>query len=178
MSQSTSNEIRSVQIRGYASGVLPFFDNGKTVLLGKEYRKTCNESVWMEFGGKPELSETPAETACREANEETAWSLNLRLDQVEEAEKNGHYVDYLNPGTGTFYRMYCVFLDEKIDLSVFHENKKRNSEHVEKDDWGYFSTEDVIYGESLPIPDGKIYSTSRTRYNMLKEKQFFKDLNL
>lgn len=164
-------------VKGYASGVLPLFDNGRTVLLGKEYRKVTDENVWMEFGGKNEQGETPAQTACRECNEETAWTLNIQLEQVENAERLGHYVDYLNPRTSTFYRMYCLFLEEKPEISVFEENKRRDSTNVEKEEWKYFNTRDVIY-ENNVVPGEKIYSTARVRYDMLKDMQFFKDLNL
>lgn len=170
-------KMSEVYVRGYAAGVLPFFDNGKTILLGKEYRKANDEYTWMEFGGKQELGEGLSYTAWREGNEETAFSLGLKLEQVEEAERNGHYVDYLNPKTQTFYRMYCVFLEEKVNLSVIQENAK-DSHKVEKIEWKYFNTVDVIYNGYLPIPDGKIYSTAKIRYEMLKKKEFFKNLNI
>lgn len=51
------------QAKQVAAGVLPLFDNGKTVLLGREYRKRYNSYAWMEFGGKHEAGETLAETA-------------------------------------------------------------------------------------------------------------------
>lgn len=118
--------------------------------------------------------------------------LGITLQQVEDAEHIGNYVDFLNPKTGTLYRMYCIFTFKKVDLSVFEENKKKDSEHVEKNRWGYFNTVDVICKNRVPLfcakvstskPDdvhdsGKIYSTARIRYDMLKEKQFFKVLNL
>ena len=37
-----------------AAGVLPFFDNCKTVLLGKEFRDRYNDDFWMGVGGKNE----------------------------------------------------------------------------------------------------------------------------
>lgn len=167
------------QAKTFAAGVLPFFDNGKTILLGKEYRKSIDKFVWNEFGGKREEGETLAYTAYREANEETANGLNVTLKQVEEAEKNGHYVDYLNPKTLNFYRMYCLFLNDKIDLSIIQENKmKNNNDNIEMVDWKYFNTLTVIIWECLPFVEEEIYSTAKIRYNLMKEKQFFKNLQL
>ena len=45
-------------IRGIAAGILPFFDNGRTILLGKEFRKNYNSYSWMEFGGKKDDDES------------------------------------------------------------------------------------------------------------------------
>lgn len=63
-------------IKCYAAGILPFFDYGRTILLGEETRKIGDnyEDVWMEFGGKLEPGETLAQAAYRECDEETARS--------------------------------------------------------------------------------------------------------
>jgi len=153
-----------------AAGVLPFFDNGTgfNVLLGKEFRERYNSYLWMEFGGKNDKGETLAETACREANEETAGTLGVTLEQILEAESRGEYIDYLNPKTNMFYRMYCVKFPNKIDL----ENTRREAskpEYVSKEntemvDWKYFNANDIIFSKEGEIfgsdDDIKIYSTN------------------
>jgi ADP-ribose pyrophosphatase YjhB (NUDIX family) len=171
-----ANDIPS-DCSGYGAGVLPFFSNGQEILLGKEFRKKSNNFVWNEPGGKLDEGETFARAAYREANEETANGLNITLEQVEEAEQKGHYVDYLNPESNFFYRMYCVFFDEKRDLSIMEENRKKNSEKVEMIEWKYFKTITVILWECI-LSEGEIYKTAKIRYGLLREKQFFKDLDL
>ena len=74
-----------------ASGIIPFFDDGKTVLLGRDTRI---EQGWKGFGGKVLNGETLAETAWREGNRETCYVLNITLKRVQEAEKLGYYKDY------------------------------------------------------------------------------------
>lgn len=156
-----------------AAGLLLFFDGGRTVLLGKEFREKYSSHYWMEFGGNKEGNESPAETACREANEETAGVLDISVEQVREAEQGDRFVDYYNEKTGFFYRMYCVILDKKPAIEEFHHNAigKRD---VEKIDWCYFPTKDVIYNEegSLPDTDVKLYSTMCIRIGLLREKEF------
>jgi len=162
----------SIAPRVIAAGVLPFFDDGSTILLGLEYRKVYNTYTWMEFGGKKEGDESLAETACREANEETAGTLGLTLEQVLQAERAEHYVDYYNEKSGVFYRMYCVRVGTKPTLAQFEENaKQRNNEHVEKISWAYFKAFDVIYNKNgiLPGTDAKVYSTSQIRLELLKQ---------
>jgi 8-oxo-dGTP pyrophosphatase MutT (NUDIX family) len=151
-----------------AAGVLPFFHNGQSILLGKEYRKRYNSYAWMEFGGKREGNETLAETACREANEETAGTLHITLEQVQLAEKNGRYVDYHNPKTDVFYRMYCLDFDSAPDIEVFQTNAVGKS-HVEMVEWRYFAAKDVLENENgvLPNTDVKIYETTCTRIRLL-----------
>lgn len=184
----------------YAAGVLPFFysfsgyfsDKNATkdcekieILLGLEYRERYNTHAWMEFGGGREVKkngelETLAETACREFNEETAYAFNLSLEQVEVAERFGHYVDLLNEKTGVFYRMYCV----KFYSSVFIEDIKAKMsdesiyDHVEKIDWKYFDAKDVIFSEdgTLSTEKFKIYPTSLIRLKMLRDAKFLEDL--
>jgi 8-oxo-dGTP pyrophosphatase MutT (NUDIX family) len=46
--------------RTIAAGVLPFFDEGRTILLGQEYRKNFDAYYWMEFGGKQEPGQSLA----------------------------------------------------------------------------------------------------------------------
>lgn len=154
-----------------AAGVLPFFDDGKTVLLGREYRKRYNCYNWMEFGGKHEHEETLAETACREANEETAQTLDIKLEQVQEAEILNHYVDYYNIQTGVYYRMYTVWLDMKPNPELFKVNAVGKS-NVEMVEWKYFNIEDVFNSVdgTLPGTHDKIYSTTCTRLAMLAEQ--------
>jgi len=158
-----------------AAGILPFFDNGNKILLGKEYRKRDNTYSWMEFGGKQEKDETLAETACREANEETGQTLNITLQQVQLAEQNDHYVDYYNERTNVFYRMYCIkFEGEKPSPETFRENAK-GKDHVGKIEWNYFNTLDVVYNFNsiLPGTDVKLYSTMWMRLEKLKREKFF-----
>ena len=150
-----------------AAGILLFFDNNKTVLLGREFRKRYNTYAWMEFGGKHENGETLAETACREANEETAETLGITLDQVLEAEKKEMYVDYHNPKTDVFYRMYLVSIAHKPSLQSFADNAVGKS-HVEMVEWRYFNIIDVfssIHGD-LPCTNDKIYETTLVRLGM------------
>jgi 8-oxo-dGTP pyrophosphatase MutT (NUDIX family) len=157
-----------------AAGVLPFFDDGRTILLGQEYRERTNSYAWMEFGGKREEGESLAKTACREANEETACSLQLDLHQVELAESKGHYVDHYNENTGVFYRMYVVKLEKKPKLETFKINAKTCND-VEKVEWQYFNTTDVISScdGHLPGTDVPLYSTMRIRLAKLRDQEFF-----
>jgi len=161
-----------------AAGILPFFDNGKIILLGKEYRKRNNDYFWMEFGGKQEKNETLAETACRETNEETAQTLNITLQQVQLAEQNGHYVDHYNEKTNVFYRMYCLKFEEKPLLESFTENALgkalEGKDDVGKINWDYFNTNDVLYHSNgiLPNTNVKLYSTMQIRLEKLLEKEF------
>ncbi len=167
-----------------AAGVLPFFDDGRTVLLGKEYRERYKSFAWMEFGGNKEQNETLAQTAHREANEETAQTLErfITLAHVEEAEANGHYVDHLNPATGVFYRMYCLKIQaEKPSIEAFHDNVKKlsNNTDVNKSDWQYFETDVIMdihnHNGNLPGTDAPLYSTMKTRLEKLGTREFFKD---
>ena len=158
-----------------AAGILPFFDNGKTVLLGKEFRDRYNAFFWMCFGGKNEEGETLVQTAVRETSEETAFTLNASLEQVQEAEEKGHFVDFYNKSTNFFYRMYCIKFENKIDLDVTIEQAKLNNDHVEKVGWNYFNALDVIFSEDGSIPETSemIYSTELVRYKLLRNKGFF-----
>ena len=161
-----------------AAGILPFFDNGKIILLGKEYRKRNSDYFWMEFGGKQEKNETLAEAACRETNEETAQTLNITLQQVQLAEQNGHYVDHYNKKTNVFYRMYCLKFEEKPLLESFTENALgkalEGKDDVGKINWDYFNTNDVLYHSNgiLPNTNVKLYSTMQIRLEKLLEKEF------
>ncbi len=159
-----------------AAGILPFFDNGESVLLGKEFRERENNYVWMEFGGKQENNETLAETACREANEETAYTLNITLDKVLSAEQKGHYIDYYNEKTNVFYRKYCIKLSEKPDPEMFVLNSK-DKDHVEKIEWKYFKASDVIFNHDGNIlgTEERLYSTMCFRLQKLKEAEFFRN---
>lgn len=49
---------------------LSFFDDGKTILLGKEFRKRYNTFAWMEFGDKHEDGETLEKTACMDVDKD------------------------------------------------------------------------------------------------------------
>ena len=158
-----------------AAGILPFFDNKNKILLGKEYRKRYDSYSWMEFGGKQEKGESLAEVACREANEETAGTLGVQLSQVEFAELNNHYIDYYNPDSKFFYRMYCVNLDtEKPSPETFLANSKEK-DHVEMVEWEYFNAQDVLSSSdgTLPGTDVKLYSTMLKRLEKLKGNTFF-----
>lgn len=156
------------------AGIFPVFDNGKTVLLGKEYRERYDAMLWMSFGGKQDPNESLAETACREFNEETAFVFRLDVQRVIDAENLGHYIDYLNPKTGVFYRMYIVSFSEKPDISEFLKSRQFYPEFVEKIEWKYFRTRDVIF-DTLGA-EFAIYETEKVRYNLLKDAQFFKHL--
>jgi 8-oxo-dGTP pyrophosphatase MutT (NUDIX family) len=158
-----------------AAGVLPFFDDGKTILLGKEFRERYNSYAWMEFGGKQKKNESLAETACREGNEETAGTLNIPLQQVQQAEEDGHYLDHYNDKTGIFYRMYCLKFDQKPLPETFRENAKGKNK-VDKVDFGYFNASDVIWNQdgSLPGTDVKLYSTMQIRLAKLRDREFLK----
>lgn len=167
-----------------SAGVLPFFDDGRTVLLGKEFRKRYNAFAWMEFGGNQEGDETFAQIAQREANEETADTLaqQITLEHVVEAERNNHYVEYLNPETNMHYRMYCLKVQgEKPSLELFKENAKKPEliENINKSEWQYFDTSAVMASlgkdDLLVGTDTPLYSTMKTRLNMLKEKEFYKE---
>lgn len=156
-----------------AAGVLPLFDGGKTVLLGKEYRKRYDSYAWMEFGGKHEKDETVAQTACRECNEETADTLGITLQQVQEAEELGQFIDYHNPKTDVFYRMYFLYLTQsKPDTELFKINSVGKS-NVEMVEYKYFRTEDVLNNVDgvLPDTDVKLYATNCIRIAMLKESE-------
>ena len=153
-------------------------------MLGKEFRGRYKSFAWMEFGGNKEQNETLAQTAHREANEETAQTLErfITLAHVEQAEVDGHYVDHLNPATGVFYRMYCLKIHaEKPSIEAFHENVKKlsNNADVNKSDWQYFNTSVVMDIHSqegnLPGTDAPLYSTMKTRLEKLRNQEFFKD---
>jgi len=161
-----------------AAGILPFFDNGKTILLGQEYRKRDNSYSWMEFGGKLENGETLAETACREANEETGGTLGVTIDQVLASEQNGHYIDRYNEKSNVFYRMYCVLFEGEM---ITPESFKLNSEgkkHVGKVDWQYFDSKNVIYNLDGKLPGTEIplYGTMQIRLKKLQEQDFLSKL--
>ena len=156
------------------------FKDGKIILLGQEFRERTNSYAWMEFGGKLEQGETLAETAFRETNEETAQTLSITLKQVQLAEQNNHYVDHYNEKTNMFYRMYCVKIKGDLPLlETFRENAKHNND-VEKTDWQYFATSDVVFNKNgrLPGTDAKLYDTMCVRLEKLKDTEFFKDLIL
>lgn len=148
-----------------------FFDNGKTVLLGQEHRKRYNKYTWMEFGGNPEANESLAETACREANEETAYTLGITIEQVLSAESKGHYIDYHNEATGIFYHMRCLILQgEKPNCDIFKVNSEGKN-NVEKVNWKYFNASDIIHNR-----DGlELYETMCTRLDKLIRVEFFKN---
>lgn len=160
-----------------ASGLLLFFDGGDTILLGKEFRERYGASFWMEFGGNREEGESPAETARREATEETAEVLNIPLERVLESERRGWFVDYYNGKTNYFYRMYCVLLDVKPDVSEFARCAV-GKDHVEKAEWRYFGTRDVVYSEDgcLSGTGDKLYSTLCVRLAMLRESEFLSQI--
>lgn len=140
-----------------AAGILPFFDEGDTILLSKEFLEECGTHFWVVFCGIRQNSESPSETACREANEETAGVLDISMRQVEEAEQRGYFIDYYDEKTDFFYRMYCVVLDTKPSIEKFIQ-----SVDMEEDEWGYFPTKDVIHNTdgSLSGTDTKLYGIS------------------
>jgi 8-oxo-dGTP pyrophosphatase MutT (NUDIX family) len=158
-----------------AAGILPFFDNGNTILLGQEFRERYNSYAWMEFGGKQKKNESLVEAAWREGNEETAETLQITLQQVQQAEEDGRYVDHYNDKTGIFYRMYCLKFEEKPLPEVFRENAKGKNK-VDKVDWQYFNASDVIWNQdgSLPGTEHKLYSTMQVRLAKLKGQEFLK----
>lgn len=156
-----------------AAGILPFSSNGKLILLGQEYRKNYDAYYWMEFGGKQEPGQTLAQTAWREALEETAGTLTITLEQVEEAERKGHYIDNYNERSGVYYRMYCVKMNEIPDPEIIKANAPGKKD-VEKINWQYFNAEDVIYNVDgvLPGDNNILYSTMRTRLEKLRNASF------
>jgi 8-oxo-dGTP pyrophosphatase MutT (NUDIX family) len=154
-----------------AAGILPFFNNWSTVLLGREYRERTNGYYWMEFGGKVEKGETLAQTAAREACEETSWQLRVPIEELEQAEKDGHYVDHYNDKTNMFYRMYCINIEgDLLDLQTFRDNVDP-SVKVEKVDWKYFPSRDVIFTSdtSLPGTEFTLYDTMSVRLQKLRD---------
>jgi len=157
-----------------ATGILPFFDDG-TVLLGKEYRARYASYSWLEFGGKQELNETLAQAAYRETIEETAGTLKITLEDVIHAEKNGHYIDHINPETKVFYRMYFIVVHgEKPLVEMFHlnagklENAKKSD--IGKVDWRYF---DAFAVKNCDLGDEKLYSTMKTRLEKPETQELF-----
>lgn len=155
--------------RKLAAGVLVFFDDGNTILLGKEYRKRYNCYAWMEFGGNLDGNESLLDAACREANEETADVLNINIRQLQTAENKGHFIDFYNENTAVFYRMYCIKLEYKPDIQSFKQNSV-GKKNVEKVEWKYFDTSDVLYNrEGL-----NLYETMCIRLDKLKNAEFFK----
>lgn len=160
-----------------SAGILPFFDNGNTILLGKEFRENHSSYAWMEFGGKQKQGETLAETAWREFIEETAGTLNIPFLQVQEAEKDGHYVDHFNEKSGMFYRMYCLKIGGlRPSPETFIQNA-HNFKSVGKIEWQYFEASDVVYNQegNLPSTDVKLYSTMLIRLEKLKDLPFLKN---
>lgn len=172
-----SNENHIPSNAKLAAGVLLFFD-GKTILLGKEFRKNTDSYSWMEFGGKREGNETPAETAWREGNEETAQTLSiaLTLESVKEADRKKEYIEYYNEKSNFFYRMYWIKLNFMPTSDSFVKNAlgKKDVEMVE---WRYFPYKDVIYNQGgvLPGTNVPLYSTFCIRLQMLKEKEFIRN---
>ena len=51
------------QYKHVAAGILPFFSDGRLVLLGLEFRDRYSEYFYMEFGGKRERKEKLSQTA-------------------------------------------------------------------------------------------------------------------
>lgn len=163
-----------MNIKTIAAGILPFYDDGKTICLGNEYRKAYNTYHWMEFGGKQEPGQTLAETAWREASEESAGTLNIALYEVEQAEVKGHYIDHFNEKSGVFYRMYCIKVSGPAPDPLTFKHNSVGKQSVEKVEWAYFDAKDVIYSPdgSLPGTDHKLYSTFITRLAKLRDQPF------
>lgn len=157
------------------AGVLPFFDRNNMILLGSEYRKRQDSCFWMEFGGKQEKGETLAETAWREANEETADLLQITLEQVLAAERKGYYIDHYNEKTDTFYRMYCIQLSIAPPAPEAFTAAAVGKSNVEKTEWRYFSSQSVIYnfGGVLPGTEITLYDTMCARLEKLKREATF-----
>jgi 8-oxo-dGTP pyrophosphatase MutT (NUDIX family) len=155
-----------------SAGILPLFNGEKQVLLGLEYRKRYDDYYWMEFGGKNEEGESLAETAFRETCEETAYSLGITLERVLKAEERQEFIDFLNPDTEMFFRMYLIYVDQIIPIETIRENGKKYPDHLEKVDWCYFNYRDVIYSDDgkLPGTDYKIYSTSMKRFKLIRHE--------
>lgn len=169
------------KVKKFAAGTLQFYDDGCTILLGKEFRENYNDFFWMEHGGGHELGESPAMTAWRETYEETAGTTGLTLEEVEEAERKGYFVEHFNEKSGVLYRMYCIKMKgEKPDLEAFRKNARlpEHAEHVEKVDWYYFDARDVIFNQDGTLPgihEGtreKIYSTMLIRLDKLSRQPF------
>lgn len=145
------------------------------MLLGLEYRRRYNTHYWTGFGGKKEGDETLAETACREANEETAGVLGVTISQIMDAESNGHYIEHLNTSTNTFYRMYCLRVSGDGPVPTLFKESAIGKDHVEKIEWKYFATSDVVNNVEgiLPGTDYKIYPTTLIHLQKLKDSEFF-----
>lgn len=153
-----------------AAGVLVFC--GDEILLGKEYRERYNSYCYLEFGGKVEPGESFTQAACRECNEETAGTLCLTLNQVEESESKKWFIDYYNEKTNIYYRMYCVKISERHDPEEFKANAL-GKDNVEMVSWDYFPAKSVVFNESgeLPGTETKLYSTMMVRLNMLRQQE-------
>lgn len=155
-----------------SAGILCLFNGGKTVLLGKEFRYKLDRYCYSEFGGKQEIGETLYETAFRECMEETGFSLDLKIEQVQEAENSGKYIDYINEKSGVFYRMYYVYLDGKPLVEEIKKNKdsQPKGQYEEMVEFKYFNTRAVIdnYDGRLPGTNIKLFPPMIQRLKVLK----------
>lgn len=144
------------------AGATLLFDGGKTTLLGLEYIAKYGTYCWVEPAGKKEPGEIPPWTACRECNEETGWIFNLKRDLFERAEREGKYVDYTNPETGVFTRMYYVHVPgPKYTIEQITANAV-GKQSVGVSTWAYFNTEDVISGILAGTPY-KLFSATASK---------------
>lgn len=117
-----------------AAGVLPMYNN--RMLLGFE------NNEWSPFAGMSERNETPYQTACREAYEESCMLL--------------HPSNYKNTKcmvdiTSRFeYYLFIIELKQDIDLNAFYENlnKVTDKHYKEKTEIKWFSIDEL---NSLPL---------------------------
>lgn len=157
--------------RHVSAGILCFFDNKRTILLGKEYRYKMNSYYYSEFGGKQEKGETLYETAYRECNEETGYSLSLTLEMVKEAEMLGNYVDYINHKSSVFYRMYYINIQDKPSPIEIKKNKEKQpkGEYEEMVNYTYFNANEVIRYGKLKGTDVKLFPPFFQRLRLLSK---------
>jgi 8-oxo-dGTP pyrophosphatase MutT (NUDIX family) len=149
--------------RNRAGGLLLFDHMGKMyALLGREYIHRLGTYVWVEFAGKVDLGESFTQTACRECNEETAFTLTLTVDMFERAERRGHYVDHVNSSTGVVTRMYTILVPGEMPNIEDYELNSRGKESVGVVQWGYFPVESVVYNRDGKLPDTKYELFSAT----------------
>ena len=126
-----------------AAGILPIYNN--KILLGIE------NNEWSPFAGMSEKNETPYQTACREAYEESCMLLqpsnytNIRC-MVDISSRFEYY-------------LFIVDLKSNIDLNEFYINlnKVTDKHYKEKSELRWFSKDEIhqlplrsVFKKSIP----------------------------
>lgn len=128
----------------------------------------------MEFGGRQNAGESDAQTALREFMEETAYAVPIELETVLRAERNGHFIDHINPSTGFSYRMYYIHMPTRVPIANIQQAAKElNSKHTEKLKYKYIPTNSLFARCSV-----RLYPTMIERLTILRSSPDFHEFLL